>query len=138
MAEYSPTQSLTGLRKLMQERIAGAGELVIPGTQVAPTIAVIPKAETVCVLLACLASSGPVPDDITGLTTGQHLKDHVRADGGIYRGAYEMQGQPDSVVLVYADPRASDHHCEAAATMERPVLTRRFQAWQLGPFGIGR
>ena len=131
---YSPLKSLSGLRQSMQKEISAKGELVIPGTEVQAPLEVVRKADTVCVLLKMLTDDGPVPDDIKGLFSGTALKNHVRADGAVFRGAYELQDQPDSVVIVFADPSLSDERCLIMANMERPALERRYRAWTLGPF----
>lgn len=131
---YDPLKSLSGLRRDMQKEIASKGELVIPGTAVTAPLAVERKADTVCVLLKMLTDDGPVPDDIRGLFSGPAIKAHVRADGGVFRGAFEVAGRPDSVVLVWADPSLSDERCLIMASMERPALERRYQQWILGPF----
>lgn len=131
---YNPIASLRGLRKEMQRGISAAGEPILPGTPVEAPFAVLRKADTVCVLLKMLTDDGPVPDDIRGLLTGAALRSHVRADGAVYRGAFETQGAPDSVVLVWADPSVSDERCLLMANMERPALERRYHDWTLGPF----
>jgi hypothetical protein len=62
------------------------------------------------------------------------LKAHVRADGAVYCGAFELQGHPDSVVIVFGDPALSPRDAERFATLERPALNRRFRDWRLGVF----
>lgn len=131
---YNPMKSLSGLRQSMQKEIASKGEHVIPGTEVKAPLEITRKADTVCVLLKMLTDDGPVPDDIKGLLSGTALKNHVRSDGAVFRGAYELQGQPDSVVIVFADPSLSDERCLIMANMERPALERRYTQWTLGPF----
>ncbi len=135
MATYSPLDAVKRVTGLMQREIRNAGEQVIPGSQVCPPIAVKSRAAACCVLLKMLTEGGPVPDDFTGLTSSRALRDHVRSDGAIYLGAFELQGQPDSVVLVYGDHLMTPAGAERLATLERPELQRRYAAWRLGPFG---
>lgn len=135
MSEYNPLRSLTRLRKEMQSKIAESGELVIPGSTVdQPLISVQRKADVVCVLLKTLTEGGPIPDDLKGLRTSMAIRAHTRPDGGVYCGAYELQGQPESVVLVYGDPTLTDAQAERCASLERPALARRHSDWKLGPF----
>src|SRR5689334_3440310 len=121
---YSPLGSLTTLRRAMQDEIA-KHEHVIPGSQVAPPLAVTERAAPCCILLQTLVEGGPVPDDLIGITTGAQLKAHVRPDGAVYQGAYEVMGQPDSVVIVYADQSLKPGAAEHLANMERPALVAR-------------
>ncbi len=131
---YNPLKSLSGLRQKMQDKITEAGERIIPGTEVAAPLAIVKRADTVCVLLKMLTDDGPVPPDIKGLFSATAIKNHVREDGGIFRGAYELPHEPESVVLVWADPSVSDERCLIMANMERPALERRYTQWTLGPF----
>jgi hypothetical protein len=132
--DYSPIASLRRLRGDMQSAISKAGERVIPGTEVAAPIAVVQRAAPCCVLLKMLTDGGPVPDDFTRLTSSSALRDHVRSDGAVYLGAFEVQGKPDSVVLVYGDPSMPVANAERLASLERPSLERRYADWQLGIF----
>jgi hypothetical protein len=133
--DYSPIDSLRKLRGEMQRKIQEAGELVIPGSQVAPPLVNVEKrADPCCVLLKMLTDGGPIPDDFKGLRSSQAIREHVRSDGAVYRGAFELQGRPDSVVLVYGDPTLTDQQAERLSVIERPALERRYSDWTLGPF----
>jgi hypothetical protein len=87
------------------------------------------------VLLRSFTEGGPVPDDFEGLPkTAEALKSHVRSDGAVYLGAFEVQGDKDSVVLMYGPSNLTETRAEAIANMERLALTNRHAAWALGPF----
>lgn len=86
------------------------------------------------VLLRSITERGPVPDDMQNLTTGQAIKAHVRSDGAVFIGAFELQGDRESVVLVWGDPAMKPEQAERLATLERPELIRRQHLHALGPF----
>lgn len=90
---------------------------------------------TCCVLLRSLTDGGPVPDDFQGLATAAAIRSHVRPDGAVYKGSWQLQTDKDSVVLVWGDPALSIDDAEFIATRERPELVRRHEAAKLGPFG---
>lgn len=135
MSRYDPLATVKRVTGLMQQGIRDAGEHVIPGSQVCPPIAVRPRAASCCVLLKMLTDGGPVPDDLTMLRSAKELREHVRSDGAVYLGAFEVVGRPDSVVLVYGDHTMTPQGAERLATLERPELERRYAAARLGPFG---
>ena len=79
--------------------------------------------------------NGPMPDDFKALPkTSEALKAHVRPDGGVYRGAYELQGTPGSVILMYGPANLTAQRAEKIANMERLALTKRHESFRLGPF----
>lgn len=86
------------------------------------------------VLLRSLTDGGPVPDDFHGFTSAQQIKDHVRPDGAKFIGAYELQGDRSSVVLVYGPQTLDVITAEKFATMERRALIARHESFKLGPF----
>lgn len=91
----------------------------------------------VCVVLLKSFTDGVrdvVPDDFHALRTGKQLQEHVRPDGAIYLGAFELQNTPDSVCLVYGPASMQSEKAERLATLERPALMRRHDLAQLGPF----
>lgn len=75
-----------------------------------------------------------VPDDFFALRTAKDLQAHVRPDGAIYLGAYELQNTPDSLCMVYGPASMTSEKAERLATLERPALMRRHTQAQLGPF----
>lgn len=87
------------------------------------------------ILLRSFTDGGPVPDDFTGLPkTSAALKAHVRPDGAIYKGAYQSQGVPESVVLVYGPKNLTDARAEEIASIERHALVTRHATAALGSF----
>lgn len=86
------------------------------------------------VLLRSLTDGGWVPDDFRGITSAQQIKDHVRPDGAKFIGAYELQGDRSSVVLMYGAPTLDVIAAEKFATIERPALVARHESFLLGPF----
>ncbi len=87
------------------------------------------------VLLKSFTDGGPVPDDFKALPkTAAALKAHVRPDGAVYKGAYELAGTPDSVVLMFGPKNLTAHRAERIAAMERLALTKRHQSFTLGQF----
>ncbi len=88
------------------------------------------------VLLRSLTEGGPVPDDFTALPkTAAAFKAHVRPDGAVYKGAFELQGRRGSVVLVWGPTAMSLQRAEQVATVERMVLEKRHESSKLGIFG---
>ncbi len=87
------------------------------------------------VLLRSFVEDGPVPDDFKGLPkTSAAIKAHVRPDGAVYKGSFQLQGAKDSVVLVYGPKNLTEVRAERIASMERLALTRRHESFLLGPF----
>ncbi len=87
------------------------------------------------VLLKSFVEDGPVPDDFKGLPkSSQSLKDHVRPDGAVYKGAFQLQGTKDSVILMYGPKNLTETRAEQIANMERLALTQRHASFVLGPF----
>ncbi len=87
------------------------------------------------VLLKSFTDNGPVPPDFVALPrTSAALKAHVRPDGAIYKGAYQVQGDPDSVVLMYGPKNLTEKRAAEIANLERLALKRRHEAKQLGQF----
>lgn len=131
---YNPLDSLRSLRSNMQREIAKHESVAIPGTEVKAPLAVVRRPTSCCVLLKALTDGGPVPADFTALKSAAMLRAHVRSDGAVYLGAFELAGHPDSIVLVYGDPAMRPAAAERLATLERAALQRRHASWQLGPF----
>lgn len=86
------------------------------------------------VLLRSLTEKGPIPDDFTALQSAAAIKSHIRPDGAVYLGAFEVQGDRSSVVLVYGPATMSTEDAERVAIAERPALTARHESFLLGPF----
>lgn len=88
-----------------------------------------PRPQLLCVLLTDFSKRAPsLPDDLQALErTGTAIKDHVRGDGGVFLGSYELPHTPSSVVLVWGDPlldpsaviRATHQFRRDLATVER-------------------
>lgn len=127
---YSPLRALNRVRKSMDtvsaKHTPASERPLTLSSQTGP----IPCA----VLLRSLAENGPVPDDFKGLTNAADIKGHVRPDGAKYIGAYELQGDRQSVVLVYGPATLDLIAAEKMATMERPALIARHESFLLGPF----
>ncbi len=86
--------------------------------------------------LRSFTENGPIPDDFAGLPkTSVALRSHVRPDGAVYKGAFQIQGDKDSVVLVYGPQNLTEKRAEEIANMERLALRRRHERAALGPFG---
>lgn len=87
------------------------------------------------VLLRSFTENGPVPDDFAGIPrSGAAIKEHVRPDGAVFLGAFEVQGDRSSVVLVYGPPTMTTEQAEQVALLERPALAARHESFLLGPF----
>lgn len=127
---YSPLRALNRTRRAMDsvtKKHAPASERPLTlNTTTGP----IPCA----VLLRSLVEKGPVPDDFQGLDNANAIREHVRSDGAVYIGAFELQGDRTSVVLIYGPKSMTDEQAESVATMERPALVARHESFLLGPF----
>ena len=94
------------------------------------------KAAPCAILLRSLVEDGPVPDDFRALVDKRAVQQYVRPDGAVFRGAFEFDGLPDSLVLVWADHTLTRTRIEQIAQLERPALMARHKAWRLGPFAM--
>jgi len=97
------------------------------------------KAETLCVLLASFVNGSAVlPDDFdTVEKTGKGLKAHVRPDGGVFVGAFELPHDPTSVIVVYGDPLMDGKEAVYASLSFRRLLRQQLELEEkkvLGPF----
>lgn len=127
---YSPIGALKRTRRAMDTVSAKHRPPADTPLSLATTSGPIPCA----VLLRSLVERGPVPDDFQGLTNAAAIKEHVRPDGASFIGAYELQGDRGSVVLVYGPKTLDMIAAEKLATMERPALIARHETAKLGPF----
>lgn len=130
---YDPLKAIRHATKAMNQYVKQAG----PSVGVTdPVYAATAGASPVCVLLKSITDGGLVPDDMTNLTSGQAIRDHVRSDGAVFVGAFELQGDRESIVLVYGDAAMKPEQAERLATLERPELLRRQHLHALGPFAV--
>lgn len=123
-------------RSAIGAAIRGMDGYVKQHSKPAPVELVKPTAAAPCaVLLRSIVEGGPVPDDFANVPkTADGLRSFVRADGAVYRGAFELQGKPGSIVMVWGDPSLSMKGAERIATQERPALEQRHAQAKLGPF----
>lgn len=95
------------------------------------------KAAVCAVLLVSFsADDGPVPDDFRAITDKRAIKNYVRPDGAVYRGAFESNGV--DCVMVWGDPTTPESVITRVAELERPALQQRYRAWKLEPFAFTR
>lgn len=95
------------------------------------------KASVCAVLLVSFAEDdGPVPDDFRAIVDKRAIKEYVRPDGAVYRGAFESNGV--DCVMVWGDPTTPESVIKRVAELERPALQQRYRAWKLGPFAFHR
>jgi len=95
------------------------------------------KASVCAVLLVSFSEDdGPVPDDFRAITDKRAIKNYVRPDGAVYRGAFESNGV--DCVMVWGDPTTPESVIKRVAELERPALQQRYRAWKLGPFAFTR
>lgn len=91
-----------------------------------------------CVVLLKALTDGVhsiVPDDFHSLRTADGIKAHVRPDGAVFLGSFELQNAPDSLCLVYGPTGTTLAKAERSATLERPALINRYDRARLGVFG---
>jgi len=95
------------------------------------------KASVCAVLLVSFSENdGPVPDDFRAIVDKRAVKQYVRPDGAVYRGAFESNGV--DCVMVWGDPTTPESVIKRVAELERPALQQRYRAWKLGPFAFHR
>jgi hypothetical protein len=95
------------------------------------------KAAVCAVLLVSFSEDdGPVPDDFRAIVDKRAIKEYVRPDGAVYRGAFESNGV--DCVMVWGDPTTPESVIKRVAELERPALQQRYRAWKLGPFAFHR
>jgi len=95
------------------------------------------KASVCAVLLVSFSEDdGPVPDDFRAIVDKRAIKEYVRPDGAVYRGAFESNGV--DCVMVWGDPTTPESVIKRVAELERPALQQRYRAWKLGPFAFHR
>jgi len=95
------------------------------------------KASVCAVLLVSFSEDdGPVPDDFRAIVDKRAIKEYVRPDGAVYRGAFESNGV--DCVMVWGDPTTPESVIQRVAELERPALQQRYRAWKLGPFAFHR
>lgn len=134
--DYSPLKAIRRATASMQKFVKDAKDpMGRPINAPDLTLSVSTKVAPCVVLLRSLTEGGPVPDDLSALKSAEAIQQHVRPDGAVYRGAFELQNTPDSLCLVYGDPSLTRHEAERIATMERAALMARQRSWSLGPFG---
>ena len=95
------------------------------------------KASVCAVLLMSFSEDdGPVPDDFRAIVDKRAIKEYVRPDGAVYRGAFESNGV--DCVIMWGDPTTPESVIKRVAELERPALQQRYRAWKLGPFAFHR
>lgn len=138
MSKYNPLDGLKNAKRAMDTYVRkherpvqlvsdNPGDVPVTSTATDPGV---------CVVLLKSLTEGlkVVPDDFLTLTTAEAIKGHVRPDGAVYLGAFDLQNTPESTVLVYGPASMNPEKVERLATLERPALTRRHAQAQLGPF----
>lgn len=128
--EYSPLRALNRTRRAMDSVSAKH----TPASERPLTLATNSGPIPCAVLLRSLVEKGPVPDDFLSLGSALAIREHKRPDGAVYIGAFELQGDRSSVVLVWGPPSMTDEQAEQIATIERKALTARHESFLLGPF----
>ncbi len=128
---YSPMNAIRRATRSMNKTIAKH----TPPSERPLTLAANDQPVPCAVLLASFTEGGPVPSDFIALPkTSAALKAHVRPDGAVYKGAFELQGHFGSVVLAYGPKDMTMTRAEQVATIERTVLLKRHEAHALGIF----
>lgn len=128
---YSPKDALRRVTRSMNRVVRDNTPQTNRPLDLTTTTGPIPCA----VLLRTFIEGGPVPDDFSALpknTTA--IQQHVRPDGAKFIGAFELQGDKTSLVLVYGPQTLDIISAERVATMERPALMARHEQFLLGPF----
>ncbi len=129
--DYSPIEGLRRARKAMDSY----SQKHTPATERPLTLSTNKATLPCTILLKSFTEGGPVPDDFKALPrTAAAIKAHVRPDGAVYKGAFELQGTPDSVVLVFGPKNLTAHRAERIAAMERLDLMKRDASYRLGPY----
>lgn len=130
-SKYSPLKAIRRATRSMNSAVQKAEA----SWSVPPIISTTEKSAPCAVLLKSFTDDVMLPDDFNSVgKSGAAIKAYVRPDGAVYQGAFQMQGQPDSVVMVWGDPSMEPDEAERIATMERPALLRRYDSAKLGPF----
>lgn len=99
MSDYNPRNVLKVLRK--------NNALPRPvGKRVKDAYELKAKPEPLCFpLMAFVERSRNLPEDFHGLApSSQSLKAHVRPDGGVFLGLFELPNQEGSGIVVFGDP----------------------------------
>jgi hypothetical protein len=131
VSKYDPRSAMRpaikGLRRYVEKHTPASERTLHLSTADRPT--------PCAVLLRSLTDNGPVPDDFTAIPkTAAGFKAHVRPDGAVYKGAFELQGQRGSVVLVWGPADMTVQRAEQVATIERRALEKRHESSTLGVF----
>lgn len=128
---YSPLDGVRRVTRSMNAYTAKHRPAAETPLHLSATTGPIPCA----VLLRSLIEGGPVPDDFKGIAlTSLGIREHTRPDGAKFIGAFELQGDRESLVLVYGDASLGIPQAEQIAKMERPALIARHESFLLGPF----
>jgi hypothetical protein len=111
--KYDPTSALKAVRDALKQyepspargRLLGPDEKPI-GQPIAPAYEMKEGPAVLCFLLREWAEGQcALPDDFDDLPkSGKALKEHVRPDGGVYLGAFDSQGDPLGVIIMFGDP----------------------------------
>ncbi len=76
-------------------------------------------------LMAWLDGAKALPEDILAVPlSSKVLKEHVRPDGGMFLGLFELPDQPASGIVVFGDPLMSRENAIAVSIHFRRRLTR--------------
>lgn len=108
-----------------------AGRPVRPvGKKVGPAYDLKQRPPAFCFpLQAWIDKHEALPEDIRALPlVSGALRGHVRPDGSVYCGAYELPNQPQSTIIVFGDALLSHEDAIAASVEFRRRLERI--AWQ--------
>lgn len=145
---YSPLSALKAWVQSSGPKIVerGADPLILKTPDGEPVADAKPVAETVCFPLHAFTNADQsLPDDFLpdlgkivedgkaeglrgGQAVGAWLRGHVRHDGGMYMGAYELPGDKAGTVIVYGDPLMSEMDARQASLRYRKWTHDRLSA----------
>lgn len=141
MSQYDPrdaikraTRSMNSYVKKHERPVQLLTDKANPGDVPLTSVATEPG---VCVVLLKSLTEGlstVVPEDFHALRSADSIQSHVRPDGAVYLGAFELQNTPESLCLVYGPASLLPEKAERLATLERPALMRRHEQARMGPF----
>lgn len=120
MSEYDPKSAL----KKFSEAGGFKGKPI--GKRVGPAYDLKARAPFFCFpLMAFAMRDEHLPQDIKDLpTSSKSLKEHVRPDGGVYLGAFELPDDAGSTIVVYGEATTTQDEAKQASILFRQRLAR--------------
>jgi hypothetical protein len=96
------------------------------GKRVGPAYDIKARSPFLCFpLMAWLDKNDALPQDIKDLpTSSKALKEHVRPDGGVYLGAFELPDDSGSTVIVFGEATTRHEDAKNASILFRQKLAR--------------